>query len=163
MDIKILSPEDAAAIAVGVDITPVSLTDVEQAELADKLNVVWAIYTEKDPALSDVLVFDYDGLDAFLIETNDGLRHLALSTMAATLSKLIVSVVVADACASEDIVLEGELLTTIDDADTPEEAARKALIAAQHATQEARYAEHVAFQALKVLQLNEEPHNAETD
>ena len=101
--INFVTVEDAAAIAAGMDLVPVDLTDEEKAEISEKLEPVLLAYPSLD--LLGVLVYEathtYD-YDALVIRDSDNGAYLLMSSLAAGVEQVAFAIIATDALARDD-------------------------------------------------------------
>lgn len=145
--INFVSAADAAAIAAGMDITPVDLTAEEKAEISEKLEPVLLAYPSLD--LLGVLVYEatdtYD-YDAQVIRDSDNGAYLLISSLAAAVEPVAFAIIATDALARDDDRMRGPALGNIPD--NPIDAAIEAAQAAQAAAEAAHQAMLAAARVL---------------
>lgn len=160
--INFVTVEDAAAIAVGMNLVPVDLTDGEKAEISEKLEPVLLAYPSLD--LLGVLVYEatnsYD-YDALVIRDSDNGAYLLMSSLAADVEQVAFAIIATDALARDDDRTRAPDLGPIKE--DPFDAAIEAAQAAQAAAEAAQQAMLAAARVLVSLdrfagvQAEEEP------
>ena len=146
-EINFVTVEDAAAIAAGMDIIPVDLTDEEKAEIAEKLEPVLLAYPSLD--LLGVLVYEstdtYD-YDVLVIRDSDNGAYLLISSLTAAVEPVAFAIIATDALARDD-----DRTRAPDLGEIPGDPIDAALEAAQAAQAAAEAAQQAMLAAARVL------------
>lgn len=159
--INFVTVEDAAAIAAGMDLTPVDLTAEEKAEISEKLEPVLLAYPSLD-LLGVVVYVAKDNYDYYaqVIRSDDG-AYLLISSLAADVEQVAFAIITTDALARDDDRTRAPDLGPIEE--DPFDAAISAAQAAQAAAEAAQQAMLAAARVLVSLdrfagvQAEEEP------
>lgn len=152
MDIKInyVTVEDAAPIAVGMDLVPVDLNDEEKEEVSEKLAPVLLAYPSLD--LLGVVVYEAkDNYDYYaqVIRDSDNGAYLLMSSLTAAAEPVAFAIIATDALARDDDRTRAPDLGPIEE--DPFDAAIEAAQAAQAAAEAAQQAMLAAARVLVSL------------
>lgn len=144
--INFVTVEDAAVIAVGMDLVPVDLNDEEKAEISEKLEPVLLAYPSLD--LLGVVVYEAkDNYDYYaqVIRSDNG-AYLLISSLAADVEQVAFAIITTDALARDD-----DRTRAPDLGEIPGDPIDAALEAAQAAQAAAEAAQQAMLAAARVL------------